>query len=618
MLRRTGRGARVGRETDAIDIVSPTAGTVTSVAAAGTRIDAGSVLVTVEVMKTEHPVTAPRAGRVADVRCAPGTTVGRGDVLVRLAVDDAASAEPTAAEPAAAGEPADLRELRRRRGLLADDARPDAVRRRRERGSRTARENVAALLDPGSFVEYGGLAIAAQRSRRSVEELQAATPADGLLTGFGTVGADVVGPARAKVAVAAYDATVLAGTQGHTNHLKKDRLFELVARTRTPLVVFAEGGGGRPGDTDVVGASWLQVPAFHLFARLSGRVPTIAVVHGRCFAGNAALAGCADLVIATERANLGMAGPAMIEGGGLGRVDPDDIGPVAVHRRSGAVDVVVPDERRAAATARRLLTYFQGEYPDLGAADQTELRSAVPDDRRTVYDVRRIVSTLFDRDSVLELRRDHAPGMVTALARLAGRPVGVLANDPHHLGGAIDAEAADSAVRLLSLCDAHGLPVVVLCDTPGFMVGPAAETVAGVRRFGRLFVVGANLRVPIVAVVTRRAYGLGAQAMLGGHLKVPVATLVWPTGELGPMGLEGAVRLGFRRELEAVEDDHERAELEAQMVALARANAHGLNVATFAEVDDVIDPAETRDRVAAALTLAGPAPGTPHAPVLPW
>jgi acetyl-CoA carboxylase carboxyltransferase component len=611
-------------------VVSPTTGTVTTVAAEpGATVAVGTTLVALEVMKMEHPVTAPSAGIVRAVHVAVGDQVAAGAPLVELVpavpTDAPAPAGGTATaddQPRGEGRE-DLRELARRRHLLTDAARPDAVARRRERGHRTARENVAALLDPDSFVEYGGLAIAAQRGRRSLEELQAATPADGLVTGFGTVEADRFGPVAARVAVAAYDATVVAGTQGHTNHLKKDRLFELVARSRVPLVVFAEGGGGRPGDTDVVGASWLQVPAFHLFARLSGSVPTVAVVNGRCFAGNAALAGCADVVIATRDANLGMAGPAMIEGGGLGSFAPEDIGPVEVHRATGVVDVVVDDEAEAAAVARRYLSYFLGRSDGWSCAPQEALRDAIPEDRRRVYEVRDLLTTLFDTDSVLELRADHAPGMVTALARIEGRPVGVIANDPRHLGGAIDAEAADSAVRLLSVCDAHGLPVVAVCDTPGFMVGPDAEGDAGVRRFGRLFVVGANLRVPLVAVVTRKAYGLGAQAMLGGHLKVPVATVGWPTSELGPMGLEGAVRLGFRRELDAVEDPDERARLEAQMVELAYANARGFNVATFGEIDDVIDPAETRARLAAALDLAAgradPAgPPTPAPYVTPW
>jgi acetyl-CoA carboxylase carboxyltransferase component len=605
-------------------VTAPMVGTVVHVAVeVGTVVDATTSLLAIESMKMEHPVRAGVAGTIVEVLVAPGQTVRPGEALARL--DPAATpAEPPhdredPHRPAACGDPGeqplrdDLREVLDRQARLADTARPDATRSRHERGRRTVRENVAALVDDGSFVEYGGLAVAAQRGRRSLEELLAATPADGLVAGTATINAAVVGTERARCVVLAYDATVLAGTQGAVNHRKKDRMLELAARHRLPVVVLAEGGGGRPGDTDVLGASYLDAEAFHRFARLSGLVPTVAIVDGYCFAGNAALAGTADVIIATEGCNLGMAGPAMIEGGGLGVHHPSTIGPIDVQRANGVVDVVVRDDVEAVAVARRYLGYFQGPVDEHRHADQTRLRDAVPAARRELYEVRPLLETLVDEGTLLELRRDFAPGMVTALARIAGRPVGVLANDPSHLGGAIDADGADAAARLLQLCDAHGLPVVVLCDTPGFMVGPEAERAAGVRHFGRLFVVGANLAVPLVAVVTRKAYGLGAQAMLGGHLKVPVVTVAWPTAELGPMGLEGAVRLGFRRDLEAIADPEQRAERERQMIDLAYANAGALNVATFAEIDDVIDPAVTRDRIVAALSAAGPVPGpAPH------
>ncbi len=592
-------------------VLSPIAGTVVEVAVnVGDEVDADVLLLAIESMKMEHPVRAGSSARIAGVEVATGDTVAAGQVLVRLEppVGRAGDAARSSAGPVpATGQDRarqDLRRLEARRQLTGDAARPDAVRARHDQGARTARENIEAMVDPGSFSEYGALTIAAQRRRRSVEDLVATTPADGLVAGTATINADRFGRERAQCVVLAYDYTVLAGTQGQINHRKKDRMFALAEEHGLPVVLFAEGGGGRPGDTDALGASWLDAEAFQRFARLSGRVPTVAIVDGYCFAGNAALAGCADLIIATERSNLGMAGPAMIEGGGLGSFPPTEIGPIEVQRANGVVDVVVADDVEAVEVARRYLALVQGSTPGGEHADQQALRTLIPEDRRQIYDVRAVLDVLVDADSMLELRRDFAPGMVTGLARLDGRAVGILANDPQHLGGAIDADGADAAARLLQLCDVHGLPVVVLCDTPGFMVGPDAEAQGSVRHVSRMFVVGANVRVPRVAVITRKAYGLGAQAMLGGHLHVPVATLAWPTAELGPMGLEGAVKLGYRRELASIDDPDERDAREQQMIAAAYQDAQALNAASFGEIDDVIDPADTRGRVTAALDAA--------------
>ncbi len=598
-----------------VEVVSHLSGTVVAVAEVGAAVRAGQVVVAVELMKMHHDVVAPVDGIVGAVAVAVGEEVRDGQPVATIRPQSLAAGATH--DDDGPGERADLARLRARRALTDDAARPDAVARRHEQGSRTARENVADLLDEGSFVEYGGLAIAAQRQRRTLEELQERTPADGLITGVGTINAAGAGGADPRCAVFAYDATVLAGTQGMVNHDKLDRLLDLVERAPMPLVMFVEGGGGRPGDTDRMGASWLDVTTFRALARLSGRAPMVAVVHGYCFAGNAALAGCADVVIATRTANLGMAGPAMIEGGGLGVVAPNAIGPVDLHAGTGVVDIVVADEAEAVTVARHVVGLFQGATTGSPTADQTPLRTAVPEDRRRAYDVRPIVERLFDAGTVVELRPDAAAGMLTAFARLDGRPVGVLANVPAHLGGAIDGDAADSAARFMSLCSSRGLPIVALCDTPGFMVGVDAERDAGVRRFGRLFIEGANLAVPLVTVVLRKAYGLGAMAMLGGDLRAPYATLAWPTAELGPMGLEGAVRLGFRRELDAIDDDAERAARERQLIDLAHANADGVNVASFGEIDDVIDPADTRLRLIALLAAAGPVTGSGR-PVSVW
>jgi acetyl-CoA carboxylase carboxyltransferase component len=500
----------------------------------------------------------------------------------------------------------DLAEVLQRRALTEDDARPDAVERRHAAGGRTARENIDDLVDPGSFVEYGRFAIAAQRARRDTGDLIARTPADGLVGGTARINGDLFGE-RGACAVLAYDYTVLAGTQGVLGHRKKDRLFELIERMRLPTVFFAEGGGGRPGDTDHPVVSALDTRAFALWARLSGLVPRIAVVHGRCFAGNAVIAGCSDLLVATENVSIGMGGPAMIEGGGLGKVHPDEVGPLDMQTRNGVIDVVAADEREATAVTKKLLAYFQGATPGGRAdvvPDQTRLRDLVPERQRRAYAVRPIIETLADEGSVTVLRERFAPEMVTALARIEGRPLGVIANDTRHMAGAITSDAADKAARFMQLCDAFGLPIVSLVDTPGMMVGPKAEATGLVRHTSRLLVTGAALRVPFVAVVLRRGYGLGAQAMVAGSLHEPLLTVAWPTAHLGPMGLEGAVKLGFRKELEAIADEGEREQRIRDLTALAEENAKALNAATLFELDDVIDPAETRGLIAATLRAA--------------
>lgn len=567
---------------------------------AGDEVALGAPLLVVEAMKMEHVVTAPAPGTVTEVRSRSGATTAAGDLLVRL-LPSSVGEEAAAVDegPDLDTERADLTRLRERQERRLDAARPEVVARRHARGQRTARDNLADLLDEGSLVEYGGLAVAAQRARRTEEELIATTPADGIVTGIGRV---TTAPGTSpRVAVLAYDYTVLAGTQGYLNHKKTDRMLEIAEQQRLPVVLFAEGGGGRPGDTDTTVASGLDVPTFATMGRLSGLVPTIGIAAGRCFAGNAALLGCCDVIIATRDSTIGMGGPAMIEGGGLGVFAPEEVGPIEVQGGNGVVDVVVDDEAEAVAVAQRYLGYFQGRREEWSAPDQRHLRHVVPESRVRAYDVRRAIDTLADEGSVLELRAGFAPGVITALVRIEGRPMGLVANNPRHLGGAIDSPAADKLARFLQLCDAHGLPVVSLCDTPGFMVGPDHERTATVRHFARLFVIGAHLRVPVVTVVLRKAYGLGAQAMAAGGFHRPAATLAWPTGEVGGMGLEGAVRLGFRRELEAVADPAERAELEAQLLAQMYERGRAVNAAAVVELDDVIDPVDTRQWITTAL-----------------
>ncbi len=552
----------------------------------------GAPLAVLEAMKMEHEILAEADGVVRAVAVAVGDTVAEGQLLLTLALSAEAVKAP-APGPAAddGGVRADLAAVEERHAVGLDAARGEAVTRRHEAGRRTARENLSDLLDEGTFVEYGPLIFAAQEQRRSREELIARTPADGLVGGIGEIeGRRCIGMS--------YDYTVLAGTQGMRNHLKKDRLFEIAERRRLPVVLFAEGGGGRPGDVDMPIVAGLDCRAFALFAGLSGLVPLVGIASGYCFAGNAALLGCCDVVIATEDSSIGMGGPAMIEGGGLGSFDPAEVGPIEVQAANGVVDLRVADDAAAVAAAKRYLSYFRGAEEGGTAADQDRLRRLIPEERKRVYQVRPVLEALFDEGSLLELRRGFAAGMVTALARLEGQPLGVIANDPTHLGGAIDADGADKAARFMQLCDAFALPIVFLCDTPGFMVGPDAERTATVRHFARMFLTGANLSVPTGTIVLRKGYGLGAQAMAGGGFKAPQFTVAWPTSEFGGMGLEGAVRLGMRRELDAIDEPAEREAAFERMVAAAYERGRGLNMAAYGEIDDVIDPAHSRRWIA--------------------
>jgi acetyl/propionyl-CoA carboxylase alpha subunit/acetyl-CoA carboxylase carboxyltransferase component len=564
-------------------------------------------LLVMNAMKMEHVVRAPASGRVIRLGAEPGDTVYEGHPLVFIeeqdfngaCADGAKDFDPSAIRP-------DLAELLERQAVARDDARPEKVEKRRQRGQRTARKNIADLCDPGTFMEYGSLVIAAQRQRRTLEDLIENTPTDGLVAGIGRVNGDLFPEEKARCILMSYDYMVLAGTQGMQNHKKKDRMFELAEKWRLPVVFFTEGGGGRPGDTDAWGVAGLDCMAFHLFGKLSGLVPLIGVNSGRCFAGNAAILGCCDVVIATQNSSIGMGGPAMIEGGGLGVFKPDEVGPMKIQVPNGVVDIAVSDEAEAVSAARQYLSYFQGPVSRWECADQRLLRHIIPENRLRIYDTRAVIDLLADTGSVLELRRHFGLGMVTALIRIEGRPIGVIANNPSHLSGAIDAPAADKASRFMQVCDAYDIPILFLCDTPGIMVGPEVEKTALVRHCCRMFVTGGSLTVPYFTIVLRKSYGLGAQAMGGGSHKAPLFVVSWPTGEFGGMGLEGAVKLGFRKEIAAIDDPEERKKLFEHMVAKAYEHGKAINTASHFEIDDVIDPALSRHAIIRALNAVPP------------
>jgi len=589
---------------------APMQGTIVAVdVREGDLVRAGQRLFVMEALKMEHVIAAEASGRVQRLAVALGDAVFQGHPLAFIEEAEVEAGEGDGEEQVDLDRVRpDLAEVRQRHAIGLDAARPDAVARRRATGQRTARENIEDLCDPGSFVEYGPLVIAAQRRRRPVDELIERTPADGLVAGIGSVNGDRFDESRSRCIAMSYDYTVLAGTQGQQNHRKKDRMFELAETWRLPIVFFTEGGGGRPGDTDGLGVAGLDCLAFNYFGKLSGLVPLVGIVSGRCFAGNAALLGCCDVVIATKNANIGMGGPAMIEGGGLGVFRPDEIGPVDVQAPDGVIDILVDDEAEAVQAAKKYLSYFQGAVADWSCADQRLLRSIIPENRRRSYDVRSVIETVADAGSVLELRRHFGRGMVTALIRIEGRPMGLIANNPLHLSGAIDSDGADKAARFMQLCDAFDLPLLFLCDTPGIMVGPEVEKTALVRHAARMFVTGASVSVPLFTIVLRKAYGLGAQAMAGGSFKAPFFTVSWPTGEFGGMGLEGAVKLGYRNELAAIEEPEKRKAVYDEMVERMYQHGKATNTASHFEIDDVIDPVDSRLWVSAALRSVPPLP----------
>jgi len=516
---------------------------------------------------------------------------------------------------------ADLREVIARHSLGLDAQRPEALTRRQQKNQRTARANVKDLCD-GHFIEYGALAIAAQRQRRPLDDLTRKTPADGLITGIGPVNGSLFGENRARCLVLAYDYTVLAGTQGFFNHKKMDRMLKLAHEQRLPVVLFAEGGGGRPGDVDAAGVmvAGLDLSTFAKFGALSGTVPLLGVVSGPCFAGNAALLGCCDVIIAAQNSNIGMGGPVMIEGGGLGVFRPEEIGPIDVQTSNGVVDLAMADDVAAVAAAKQYLSYFQGAVARWEAADQNRLRQIIPEQRRRIYDVRTVMKTIGDTGSFLELRPQFGPEIVTGFMRIEGEPFGVMANNCQHLAGAIAAEGADKTARLMQICNAHGLPILSLCDTPGFMVGPEVERRAQVRHVCRMFVIGSHVTVPWFTVDLRRGYGLGAMAMAKGGFHEPFFTVSWPTGEFGGMGLEGAVKAGFKKELAAFENPQEREALYQKLVAELYERGKAINMASHLEIDAVIDPADTRQWIMRGLKSfpVGPSRETGHNFIDPW
>lgn len=565
-------------------------------------------LVIIEAMKMQTTLCAQASGKISRVFVTLHDECFVGMPLVEIIVEQQPQNEVRIEKEKTSQVNQNLFEnLQNRKSLSLDSHRLEQQDKRHNKGYLTARENLQNLCPDDSFMEYGQLAVAAQRLRRDYDELKSATAADGIITGVGKINQDLVAKTHSKSAIVINDYSVLAGTQGYFHHLKLDRILAVAAEKKYPVVMFTEGGGGRPGDTDITTVnSGLQCQSFATWASLQGKVPRISVANGYCFAGNAALFGAADITIATRSSWIGMAGPAMIEGGGLGMVKPTDIGPSADQVKNGVIDILVENEQQAAEMAKKCLLYFQGplvEVQNNRCADQQLLNHVLPEDRRFVYDVKDIINVLADIDSFTEIRAQFGGAIITGFMHLQGHPVGVIASNCKVLGGAIDVDAGEKSSQFMSLCQQFSIPLVVLCDTPGFMVGPEHEDRGAVRRLSQLFVAGSQLTVPLVAVVLRKCYGLGAQALLGGNTSEPSYTIAWPTGEFGAMGLEGAVKLGFKKELSAEQDPVARKVLYEKLLAEQYQKGQAQEVASVLEIDAVIEPAKTRQTLLLALNI---------------
>jgi acetyl/propionyl-CoA carboxylase alpha subunit/acetyl-CoA carboxylase carboxyltransferase component len=591
-----------------VGLAAPIQGTIVSIdVAVGDEVQRGEQVAVLEAMKMQHVIKADRSGIVRAVSMSVGDVVREGYPIVFIVEADVeGGAAETDEEIDLDHIRGDLEELNERRSYIFDENRPEAVARRRRTGQRTARENIAHLLDEGSFKEFGPLVVAAQRSRRTQQWLRERTPADGLIAGLGSINGDLFDEERSRAIAVHYDYTVFAGTQGGRGHYKQDRMYEVAHRFLLPIVLFSEGGGGRPGDTGKEGGVGLDTYTFTQFSKLSGLVPLVGVNSGRCFAGNTALLACCDVIIATEDSTIAMGGPAMIEGGGLGIYTPEEVGPMSFQVPNGVVDILVKDEAAAVETAKKYLSYFQGPIDHWEAHDQRQMRHLVPENRVRMYDMRDVIETLADKGTVLEIRRDFGIGIITALIRVEGRPMGLIANNPHHLAGAIDSDGSDKGARFLQLCDAFDLPVITLMDCPGIMVGPDHERTALVRHCARMFNTGANLSVPMFGVIVRKSYGLGVQAMCGASSLVPFFTVAWPTAEFAGMNIEGAVKLGYRDDLAVIEDPEERRVEYDKRVAASYERARAVNSGVFFGIDDVIDPADSRAWIVRGLKSLPP------------
>lgn len=499
-------------------------------------------------------------------------------------------------------------ELRRRRELVEDAGRPGAIERQHELGKLSARERIVRLVDDGRFREFGALVDAA-RGAPGQEQLVA--PADGVVTGIG----DIDGR---PTAIMSFDFTVFGGSNGTAGGLKVARCCERARHDGMPLIMLLDGGGHRiqEGLDSHHFAHGFSV--FQQMVDLSGYVPVVAVMLGPGFAGPSNFAALADFVVMVRgMSTMGIAGPALVRAATGERLSKEELGGADVQARLGVTDLAVDTEHEALDAVRVFLGYLPSNTGLAPPSDQafapragTDISTLVPADTSQAYDVYRVVEALADGDSVYELKSEHAPNVVTSLVRLGGRPVGVVANQPLHLGGALDSPACEKAAHFISLCDAFGVPLLFLIDVPGFLVGAESAATQLARRSGRLLFELGQATVARFSVVLRKGYGAAYIAMAGGRSFSADLALAWPTAEICAMSVEGAVDVAYRREVEAAEDPAAR---RAELIDGFRAQIGPFLAAQGFGIDEVIDPVETRPVLLDALAGA-PARRQPSAP----
>lgn len=498
--------------------------------------------------------------------------------------------------------PISLSELNERRHGISDAGRPEAVAKQHARGKLTARERIAELVDTGSFLEAGGLVGTTAGPRRNILE----APADGFVTGSALVGGR-------PVSLCSFDFTVAGGSNGKAGTLKFTRLLQRSLDDGNPFVMLMEGGGHRISEGLDSRHFSSGTTIFQSMSDMSGWVPIVAAVMGPGFAGPTNHASLADFVVMVRpTATMGIAGPALVKAATGEVITKEELGGAAVQAdRQGIADLAVESDAEALEAIRRFLSYFPSNarqpLPIVACDDPAdrrdeELLTLVPANTRRAYDVRKVIGAIVDRDSIFEIKPTYARNVVTTLARLDGRPVGIVANQALHMGGTLDSNACEKAAHFISMCDAFGLPLVFLIDIPGFVPGTMAERQGLGRRSGRLVYELGNATVPRLSVILRKGYGMAYIAMNGGRSFDPDLVVAWPTAEICAMSIEGGVDVGFRKEIEqAAEPEAKRAEL----IGNFRSHVDALYAAEGYGIDDVIDPRDTRLHLITTLNRAG-------------